>query len=316
MWREMRIIALLSLGALLALIVGGCSGSSDQLIYQNVSERVTWNADGSRLAFASLGGNALFYIYSVAATGGGQVLLTSTANDVNVTREGGKMPAWSPDGTDLALVSRRAGTQSIYLMDPTQGDRIRLSRLTDDTVAGADAMPVWLPDSSRLVYVSTKDTAGGWDLCWINRDGSIPAGGLKLTNTPGVDEQWPAVSPDGLFIAFQNGLGQRGVNTDICVLEIATGVVTQLTDSPFRDEAPSWSPDGTTILFHSDRGGDFDIWAMNTDGSNQRALTSDARSDGFPVWNNSGTRFAFTRDRELWTMAADGTDAKQLTRRY
>ncbi len=55
---------------------------------------------------------------------------------------------------------------------------------------------------------------------------------------------------------------------------------------------------------------------MNTDGSNQRALTSDARSDGFPVWNNSGTRFAFTRDRELWTMAADGTDAKQLTRRY
>lgn len=316
MRREVRSLALLSLCALLALIMAGCGGSNDQLIYQNVSERTTWNADGTRLAFTSLGGNAMYYVYSVLSNGAGQTLLTLPDNDLDLNDEGGKMPAWSPNGADIAIVSRRTGTQSLYLIDPVQGDRVRIERVTDEAAEGADAQPTWLPDSSRIVYISTKGAAGDWDLCWINRDGTVPAGGLKITNTPGVNEQWPSVSPDGQFIAFQNGLGQRGANTDIWVLNIGTGALTQLTDSPFRDEAPSWSPDGATILFHSDRGGDFDIWAMNADGTNQRSLTHDARSDGFPVWNNAGTRFAFTRDRELWTAAADGSDPKQLTRRY
>jgi Tol biopolymer transport system component len=46
----------------------------------------------------------------------------------------------------------------------------------------------------------------------------------------------------------------------------------QLTENTNGDGLPTWSPDGQSIAFVSDRGGVWAVWAMNTDGSNQRKL--------------------------------------------
>jgi Tol biopolymer transport system component len=49
--------------------------------------------------------------------------------------------------------------------------------------------------------------------------------------------------------------------------------VERLTETEEEERAPSWSPDGSKILFHSDRDGDTDLWVMDPDGTDQRKIT-------------------------------------------
>ena len=45
---------------------------------------------------------------------------------------------------------------------------------------------------------------------------------------------------------------------------------------------PSWSPDGKTIAFTSNRNGELEIYSMNANGSNQKRLTTDPAADLVP----------------------------------
>ena len=53
----------------------------------------------------------------------------------------------------------------------------------------------------------------------------------------------------------------------------------------YRISAPLWSPDGATILFMSEAAGNDDIWIMNADGNDQRALTYGMADDFAPDWS-------------------------------
>ena len=71
----------------------------------------------------------------------------------------------------------------------------------------------------------------------------------------------------------------------------------RLTNNGYSDEAPSWSPDGHSIAFTSDRDGNTEIYVMNADGSNQRRLTNNGYSDEDPSWSPDSRSIAFTSDR-------------------
>lgn len=119
----------------------------------------------------------------------------------------------------------------------------------------------------------------------------------------------------------------NGGHRDIWVMDFDGTNKTRLTDSPFRDSSPQWSPDGKRILFSRavvvDEGGttdiDEDIYVMNADGSQQTRLTF-TRHAYEPCWSPDGSRIAFRDvvsdtefDTELFTMMADGTGITQLT---
>jgi TolB protein len=59
---------------------------------------------------------------------------------------------------------------------------------------------------------------------------------------------------------------------------------TRLTDNPAIDGQANWSPDGTQIVFSSDRDGNYEIYFMNADGSGQTRLTDNPAGDEIPVW--------------------------------
>ena len=90
-----------------------------------------------------------------------------------------------------------------------------------------------------------------------------------------------------------------------------------LTNNPAADWEPCFSPDGTKIIFESNRGGKGGIYVMNADGSNQTRLTKN-RFDGSPCFSPDGTKIVFEslsgREDDIYVMNADGSNRTRLTK--
>ena len=113
-------------------------------------------------------------------------------------------------------------------------------------------------------------------------------------------------------IAF---VSDRDRNDEIYVMDDDGKNQRNLTNHPSDDYAPSWSPDGTRIVFMSDRDGHvpkgdvlptFEIYVMDADGGNQQNLTNDPSHDMYPAWSPDGKRIAFTSYRDGHVHAIHG----------
>jgi TolB protein len=224
-------------------------------------------------------------------------------------------PAWSPDGTKLAFEGERGNDHDIYVSNPDGSKRTEL------TFSSAfDGDPAWSPDSSKIAFESTRN--GNSDVFAIEADGSEET---QLTKNPAFDGD-PAWSPDGAKIAFSS---LRDGNKEIYVMNAdgtgqkrltSNGGVVKNADTDMVDQDPVWSPDGRKLAFESSRDGNFEIYTMNADGSNQTRLTDHLALDALPEWSPDGKLIAFASNRagkgtrDVWTMRTNGTDLRRLTK--
>lgn len=117
-------------------------------------------------------------------------------------------------------------------------------------------------------------------------------------------------------IAFTSN---RDGNSEIYVANADGSGLRNLTNHPERDNRPTWSPDGTRLLFLSrrDTPDHSQIFVMNADGTDVRRLTSEDNFSFFnPAWSPDGTRIVYEReendDSVLYMMNADGTNPTLL----
>ena len=93
---------------------------------------------------------------------------------------------------------------------------------------------------------------------------------------------------------------------------------TPLTSNDAEDRCPSWSPDGQSIVFVSDRDGNQEIYSMDRDGSHQARLTVNPSEDRSPVWLQDGSKIAFQSSRsgtwEEYVMYGDGAGQARMDR--
>jgi len=95
-----------------------------------------------------------------------------------------------------------------------------------------------------------------------------------------------------------------------------------LTQNSYWDFDPDYSPDGSKIAFHSNRPPSpknrGQIYVMNADGSDQRALTNTEGTNYGAVWSPDGSQIAFTSERDgnpdVYVMNADGSAQTNLSR--
>ena len=136
----------------------------------------------------------------------------------------------------------------------------------------------------------------------------------------------PKWSPDGKRLALTSTDGSPDGMTDVCVMDIEGIVLKNLTRSPGRDEVGSWSPDGSKIVFFSNRDGNGEIYVMGSNGRNQVNLTNHPALDAAPTWSPAaptwsldGTKIAFQSNRkggqdDIYVMNPDGSNVVNLTR--
>jgi dipeptidyl aminopeptidase/acylaminoacyl peptidase len=233
--------------------------------------------------------------------------------DLNV---GDTSPAWSPDGSQLAVVTRWGGRNGILVMQP-DGSGQRL--VTTDP---ADADPAWSPDGSKIafsnganIYVASADGTKRTELT-SNPDGFSYGCGYCYGYATASHPTW---SPDGKTIAYALYTDRTfdGVDTygsGIVAVDVASGTQTTLLAGPDEsDYSPAWSPDGSSIAFSGAWGGDAGIYTMHPDGTHVTALTDSSLGDVAPAWSPDATKIVFVRNQQIWVMPRDGTRAQQLT---
>lgn len=130
-----------------------------------------------------------------------------------------------------------------------------------------------------------------------------------------------APSPDGSRIAY---VTDRDGNAEIYVMNADGTNPQRLTNSAATEGSPSWTPDGTKIVYASNAAegttGTFHIWIMSADGSDQRQLTQGQASDFQPAVSPDGRTIAFTTDRDggsnynIYLMGLDGSNQRQFTK--
>jgi Tol biopolymer transport system component len=86
---------------------------------------------------------------------------------------------------------------------------------------------------------------------------------------------------------------------------------------PYMNYAPVWSPDGKKIAFYSTVDNDWEVYSINTDGSQLTRLTHSPGYDGEPSWSPDGSMIAFASDRdgdsEIYVMESNGSNVVQVT---
>jgi Tol biopolymer transport system component len=209
-------------------------------------------------------------------------------------------PNWFPDGQALVFAAEvGTGRADIYRMDLDGGGR---RRLTDHEAT--DASPAVSPDGTRIAFESERD--GNSEIYVMD-----VAGGnvVRLTNDPARDSA-PAWSPDSRRIAFTSDRDNRA-SADVYVMN-ADGSGVERVTTDLANWAPQFAPDGRRLAVQVNR----DVMVLDLIDGSRRRLTAEPHDGMNPAWQPDGSRLAFvtTRNRraEIFTMNADGTDAKVL----
>jgi len=280
----------------------------------------TWSPDGMQIVFESdrddphprsCFPNCNYNLYVMEVDGSNQRRLTDLP--------GAEWHAdWSPDGKSLVFTAGDIGygSQGIYIVSLDNGDPQPL--LVDEFNNDA---PDWSPDGKEIAFSSNRD--GNLDIFIMNADG----GGIHKVVDTGMNDYFPDWSPDGRQIAFF-AVDWPATRQDIFTMNADGSNLLNLTNTPrIVDEDPKWSPDGSKILFQSNRDGNFEIYVMNSDGSQPQNLTRDLGRDYVPDWRtpeitpgmaaspSSKIAFVSVRDGngEIYVMDSDGSNPQRLT---
>ena len=180
------------------------------------------------------------------------------------------VPRFSPDGTRLAFVSNRdTEKKQLFVLPLAGGEAQRLTDLPEDVED-----PIWSPDSTRLAFVSRVPDPAYQE----ENEKRRPPRRFKRLQFKFDSEGWTGDRRRHLFVCPADGSEDP----------------TQLTSGDYEHRDPSWSPDGTRIVFVSSRSDDWDLepvfhlYVVSPEGGEPEQLTSGENVYSVPSWSPDG----------------------------
>ena len=149
--------------------------------------------------------------------------------------------------------------------------------------------PVWSNDDSKIAFESNR--TGAMQIYVMNADGS---GLTQVTNFAGTSGM-PSFNQNGSRAGLLLDRGRpSGWNEQLYSINVNGTGFQRLTNDAASDFYGRYSPDGSHIVFESNRTGVMEIYTMNADGSNQSQLTSDPAGDMVPSYSPDGSQIVYT----------------------
>ena len=280
-------------------------GASARVIF-DVMPSLSVSPDGKRIAFVR-----------GLASEKAQALMTANidgSDEKSLARRSGSawfmQPAWSPDGKMIACSAGSVGEEGIsniaIIVLPADGGAERT--ITSERWLGIAGM-AWLGDGTGLLIAATVKARTPLQIWSV----SYPDGAArKITN-----------DLDGYFgVSLTKDSSTLVTVQDDLISNIwvapggMSGQARKINSEKYEGLGLAWTPDGR-VVFRSWTSGQPDIWIMDHDGSNKKALTSDDSDDLAPTVTPDGRYILFTSNRtgnfHIWRMDTDGNNLKQLT---
>ena len=194
------------------------------------------------------------------------------------------------------LVTSSSSVSQLFVADPVTTNVVQLTSGPDDHSVGS-----WSANYDKITF-----SKGLWGGLWM-----MDADGTNETQVLAMPLVRSSVfSPDGKYIAFIANVPDAQVHT----VELATGVVKQLTKLPGIGLRISWSVDGKKLLFTKEDAGIGNLFTIAPDGTGLKQLTKCIKvycNDGH--FSPDGTQIAFIYGGQVATMAANGGNIKTVT---
>ncbi|HEY7877639.1 MAG TPA: S9 family peptidase [Gemmatimonadaceae bacterium] len=243
-------------------------------------------------------------LWIVGTDGGAQRPLTSGAQDDG-------SPRWSPDGARLAYVSNASGTSEIHVRWMDTGQEARVTHVPHGPSGLA-----WSPDGKWIAFAMLVS--------------ETPTSFVQLPAKPeGADWGPPLKYIDGLRYRRDGGGYIQPGRVHLFVVAADGGTARQVTNGPFDDGAPTWTPDGAALIFSANRHPEGEYTPLNSevyvvsvaDGA-VHELTTRSGPDNSPALSPDGRFIAYTgfddhrqgyQVTHLYVMNRDGSGAHVVT---
>jgi len=219
-------------------------------------------------------------------------------------------PRWAPDATRIAFTCYepwRGVTSAQICLYSTVSDHL----IAFPRYRGTNSSPAWSPDGSEIAFMSSQ---GGDPEIYVSDASGAHLHRVTFAAGVSTSPAWnPKTGKQMVFVSDRGG-------DPVLYLANSDGSNVEKLDMPDMGYVvdPAWSPNGQLIAFSWRRpSGNYDIYAMDIVSRQLVELTKDAGRNERPSWAPDGRHLVFestrTGTRQIWSMLADGSEARQLT---